>query len=283
MSQQVIINGAFHSSHELSISPLNRGMMYGDGCFETFRYYKGKFLHFNDHLNRLREGLNYLGFQPEVDFETLQPPIILELAERNKCAQNDAIVRIQCWRAGGRGYGRLSTQGNWLVEVLPMFELPGAVSLKTVQTRAIPEAALSKKAKFSNGINYIKAAQEAVAAGYDEALMLTTNHLVCETTTANIFWVKGHTVYTPSLNCDLLPGITRKIVIHLLKTSSSLELKEGDFFEQELYDAEAIFLTNALREIHPVSLFNKVQVNPEHEAIRVITEMFDNYKQHTLL
>src|SRR5690606_40400625 len=60
---------------------------------------------------------------------------------------------------------------------------------------------------ISNGLNFIQAAREANNLGANDALLLTTSNKISETTIANIFWVKGNTVFTPSKICDLLPGI----------------------------------------------------------------------------
>src|SRR5699024_4498907 len=87
--------------------------------------------------------------------------------------------------------------------------------LATVETKRISADALPSIYKFSNGINYIIAANEAAEKGADDALMQTINGKISETTIANIFWIKDEKIFTPSTACDLMPGITRNAVINL--------------------------------------------------------------------
>ncbi|MEX2364473.1 MAG: aminotransferase class IV, partial [Balneolaceae bacterium] len=62
-SPSIILNGTLVSEIEAKVSPLNRGMMYGDGCFETLKSYRRKFLEWNLHFQRLSESLEYLGIE----------------------------------------------------------------------------------------------------------------------------------------------------------------------------------------------------------------------------
>lgn len=277
MSHYLIFDGEFVPVNELSVSPLNRGMMYGDGCFETFRSYQGRFLHVDDHLQRLRAGLEYLGFQP---FENpgLFKDELSTLIEKNGLSNVDAMVRIQCWREGSRGYGTVSRTGHWLAEVKNLPNQQSGMTLKTVSVHAIPSMSLNRAVKLSNGLNYIKAAQEAQSAGFDDALMLTIHKKISETTVANVFWVKGNRIFTPSLNCDLLPGITRNLITRCIHSAPDLELTEGEFETDELRDAEAMFVTNSLREIQPVNRCDDHHFDPDHDVIVRLRALFQSYK-----
>ena len=136
--------------------------------------------------------------------------------------------------------------------------------------------------KLSNSINYIKAAQEAKKKGGDDALMLTIDKNISETTISNIFWIKGNQVFTPSLNCDLLPGVTRSILIELISQDSELELVEGEFKLEEVYSAEAVFCTNSVMEMKSVSSVDDHSFEIGHLNFEKLKDDFKIYKEKWL-
>ncbi len=276
-----LLNGELILSSALAISVSNRGFMYGDGCFETFRSYQGKFLHLDEHFDRLQIGLNYLGMDSLIDSETLLKQVNL-LLEKNELEDVDAAFRIQCVRKGGPGFATTSNKADYVITSRALPEVKKEIVLKTVETRAIPEVALSRKVKLTNSINYIKAAQEVTQLGGDDALMLTVNNMVSETTIANIFWVKGNKVFTPSTNCDLLPGVTRHIVIQLVSEVADIELIEGEFQLEELISAEAVFCTNSLREISPIARIDNTLFDELNPVVKSLQKDFELYKASKL-
>ena len=281
MSVFVTFNGELLTPQELRVSPDNRGIMYGDGCFETFRSYKGKFLHLEKHFGRLTSGLSFLGIETEFGLQEFQHSIE-ELIEANEAQNEDALIRVQTWRKGGRGYSTEIKEANWLTVLMPISETDAPISIATVNTRAIPNKALPRQYKFSNGLNYIWASKEASEAGADDALMLTIDETVSECTVANVFWVKGDTVFTPSESCDLLPGITRGILMDLISESSNLNMESGTFSLEDISSAEAIFCTNSVRGIRRVSQLDGKAFDTEHPVTDQLSELFELYKHQHL-
>ncbi len=267
--------------NEISISPLNRGMMYGDGCFTTLRSYNAKFLALEAHFDRLRVGVEYLGMKVPFTFQDFKGKI-LELLEANNETNTDCIIRIQCWREGRRGYTTDSEWGNWLTISIPQTKSAESVSLSTVSAKAIPSEALTREFKLSNGIPYILAAKEATDSGADDALLSTIDGLISETTIANIFWVKGFEVYTPSIDCDLYPGITRELCIKLLEKEPEMSVIQGRFRLENMLDADCVFLTNSIKELLPVSRINEHMFPTEHPSFVHIKEAFAKYRDQNL-
>ncbi len=277
MKSFVIYNGSLMPEEELLISPLNRGMMYGDGCFDTLRSYQGKFLKLEEHFERFIGAANYLGIEAHFGFEDFKYKL-LELLEACDLMNNDALVRVQCWREGDRGYATNSSNAHWITTCSTITPSKEAISLSIVSTRAIPSTALERKFKLSNGLNYILAAKEAKESGSDDALMLTMHGKISETTVANVFWVKGNTVYTPSVDCDLLPGITRNLVMELIKESFDFVLKTSEFEVADMKQAEAVFVTNSIREIIAVESIDDLRFDVNHTAIKLIKQKFEALK-----
>ncbi|HET8864770.1 MAG TPA: aminotransferase class IV [Gracilimonas sp.] len=279
-TMKMILNGGIMKESEAMISPHNRGMMYGDGCFETLRSYSGSFLGWDTHFERLKAGLEYLEIKPDLNSDELKQHI-LKLIDVNGLSVEDAMIRIQCWRKGDRGYKTNSSQMEWMIQTSAVTPDNTPMKLTLAEIRCIPSEALDRKYKLSNGLNYIKAAQEAKAALCDDALMLTVHDKISETTSANIFWVKENEVYTPNVDCDLLPGVTRGIVMEVIR-SFGLELQTGEFDLNEVREAEAVFITNSLVEIKEILSLDDIIFEIEHPLVIKIKESFEQYKVQEL-
>ncbi|MEX0721885.1 MAG: aminotransferase class IV [Balneolaceae bacterium] len=276
----IILNGEMVEESKARISPVNRGMMYGDGCFETFKSYQGRFLEFGLHFDRLSGGLAYLGIDNIFTRESLEGQVI-RLLEKTSFSQTEAIIRIQCWREGSRGYQTSSQKMGWMIQAHELKQNPEPIKLKVADTRCIPSQALDRQYKLSNGLNFIKAAQEATSGNYDDVLMLTVKGDISETTSANIFWLHGSTVFTPSVDCDLLPGITRKLIIECLR-SNDISLEEEKFSLEHLRQAEAVFCCNSVHEIQHVKSLNENTFGTEHPLVKKIMILFEEYKLQLL-
>ena len=99
--------------------------------------------------------------------------------------------------------------------------------------------------------NSVIAKREAKLAGYDEAILLDTQGMVCEGTGENIFIVRKNTLITPPLHSAILEGITRDTVLTLAR-EEGLSVLETAFARDELYLADECFLTGTAAEITPV-------------------------------
>ncbi|HID65937.1 MAG TPA: branched chain amino acid aminotransferase, partial [Aquificaceae bacterium] len=93
---------------------------------------------------------------------------------------------------------------------------------------------------------------EALMAGYDEAILLNSHGYVAEGSGENIFIIKNGKAITPSLNENILEGITRNAVITLLKKELVVDVEERPIARSELYTADEVFLTGTAAEITPI-------------------------------
>jgi len=280
----IVYDGSLIPNDRPVLPAESRGIMYGDGCFETMRSYSGSFLKPEAHFERLARGIEYLKFNSpfERGMEDLHESIS-DLLRKNKLDQGDSIVRVQVWREGGRGYdisGEFTS--HYAVTVNPLPDVQDEISLVTVSTRRIPGSALRSDLKLSNGINYIRATAEARKKGGDDALMQTVDGWISETPVANLFWVNGNTVCTPSADCDLLPGITRSIIIELIRKHATWTLDTGQFELNELNAAESCFTCNSVREIIPVNRVNDYTFNTGHPVVEELKKDFQTFRNRLL-
>lgn len=110
-------------------------------------------------------------------------------------------------------------------------------------------------------LNSVLAKQEAVAAGYDEALMLNSDGNVSEGSGENLFLVREGMVYTPPVSAGILDGITRASVIDLLG-EEGVDIREADLTRGDLYAADELFLTGTAAEVTPIREVDDRTIGP---------------------
>ncbi len=323
----VILDGRPVPADEAQVRMSSRIAMYGEGCFDTLRAYKGGFLHPEKHLQRLHRGAELLG--REVPFALRDTGSFLEVLalflKSNDAMEEQVRIRVQVWaddhttgfRPGNTstrfvitGSGLEPTEANDEADMYDTSDTFGGyktgdtnnaddaseprqpdaysvqrsakpVNLITSRFRSIPAKALQPDIKWTNSINYILAAREAQQKHADDALMLTHSGLVSETTVANIFWMTSNTIFTPSPDCDLLPGITRGALLDIFE-QSSIPLVEGEFEPQVLTGADMVWLCNSVREIYPVGQLDEYRYEPDPLFFRTLGDQFDAYKKEHL-
>jgi len=278
VEQTVFFNHQILPLREAQLPAISRAGAYGDGCFETLKTIQGRMLGLDLHIERLRQGMDYLGIShPKETSEARFAHIIESLLTANNLMETDARVRIQVWRNGPLGY-QTGTYDEpiLLVSAYPMNTKLAPLSLGIVQTRRIPHQSLPAHLKLSNGINYIVAQREARIAGYDEAIMLDIHNRVSETSMANLLWIRDGILETPSIACDPLPGITRKLVLDALK--DLYPISESEFSTDRLNEAEAVFTCNSLRELHPVRKVHDQDYDPDSDLVQTVLKAWTDYR-----
>jgi branched-subunit amino acid aminotransferase/4-amino-4-deoxychorismate lyase len=113
--------------------------------------------------------------------------------------------------------------------------------------------------KTTERLLYELSFHEAKARGFDEAIILNSRGLLAEGSKTNVFFVKDKVLFTPSLKCGCLNGITRMAVSDLAK-KHKIKIKEGNFTIYDLFDADEAFVTNSLIGIMPLKKVNKIRI-----------------------
>jgi branched-chain amino acid aminotransferase len=252
----VYYNGAFTPEHRVTISPFNRGLLYGDGLFETLRAYHGRVFRLAAHLSRLIEGLKVLRIEPCWPAGDMEHAVY-ELLSRNKLS--DASIRITVFRGDGEGpEPQNDLKPLLLISARPFAGYRADDYAKGFRVHIVsPRRNLYSPLSRIKSINYLENVLgrfEARDHNAQEALFLNSSGWVAETATANIFMITGTTVITPPVDAGILPGITRAAVI--TSARASREVKEQLFSPEELLRADEAFLTNSLMEIMPLVMVN---------------------------
>jgi branched-chain amino acid aminotransferase len=263
----VFLNDRFVRKEEAVVSVFDHGFLYGDGVYETIRSYGNRIFMRDQHLIRLRRSAEAIGLEvpiPDSDW----PDLLHEAMRRNDVGNDraDAYLRITLSRGEGEiGLDPSLCPRPTLVVMTKALRPPPAallcdgVALTVAKTkRNLPEA-LSPQIKATNFLNNILAKRESIAAGTFDSLLLNWKDELTECTISNLFFISAAIVRTPALDCGILDGITRGIVITLAQEEGLL-VEEGHYQTAALRQAEECFLTNTSMEIMPVTQVDSLPV-----------------------
>lgn len=240
--EKFIINGK-----EISEKTFLRSLMYGEGVFETLRY-KGKLpTLIDEHYNRLVRGLKLLSI-PVITKEDFLDSIESAVKDMK---DEDLYVKVVVFGEGLSYYPLKSYKSNILVVVKPFKPVDEEIKL-TVSPYRIHSLDPLVHIKSTNYLRNILIKRFAREKGYFDAIILNENSEITETSSANIYWVKGKYLYTPSLDCGVLAGISRKVVLENAKREGFVVV-EGRFSLKDLKNADMIFISNSLHGLMRVS------------------------------
>ena len=222
-------------------------------------------LHIDKHYSRMERGAGILGI-PFIDRTKFLNTVDQAVTESGV---DDAYVKLCLLAKGGLNYYEHASQADIAVVVKEYEPRERGVKTCISKIRRSSESPVHRL-KSLNYLDNILARRESITEGCDESIFLNERGEVAEGSASNIFWVKGNTLYTPSIECGILPGTTREL---LLSSAGQLGLdtEEGFYSPEFLSGSACVFLTNALIGCLRVTDFNRLILsqNGEHyEAIK---------------
>lgn len=240
---------------EALVSVYDHGFLYGDGVYETLRVYDGVLFMLEEHLTRLSRSASLIGLTVPLSRDQMKAAIYDTLKAN---ALQRAYVRITV----SRGYGPIGLDPDLCAEptlvimteemrAYPFAFYEQGITTIIAKTRRNLREALDPQIKSLNFLNNILAKIEAKTAGAYEAFMLNASGHLTEGTISNIFFYRDSLLCTPSVECGILDGITRSLVL-ALATREGLTVREGLFTKGDIYGATEVFITNSTMEVMPV-------------------------------
>jgi len=277
-TKAIWMNGQTVPWEDATVHVASHGLHYGSGVFEGVRAYEtaggSSIFRLTDHLRRLHDSARLLGMRLPYSVEELRLAAI-ELVAANGLAE--CYLRPIAFF----GFGELgvSPRGN-PVDVAIISWPWGAYLGEEGQAKGIRAKISSWQRVGSNVIphtakatgiylNSMLAVEEALDAGYDEAILLTSDGLVADGSGENIFVVRDGTIYTPDLSTSILPGITRDTVTTIAQ-ALGYEVVEKSLIRADLYLADEVFMCGTAAEVTPLRAIDGVElgVGPVTERLR---------------
>lgn len=248
--RELYLNGRFLPEDEACVPVMDRGFLFGDSVYEVIPAYGGRLFRLQEHLRRLSASLRAIGMEPPLsDAEWEQ--ILLRLAAQSPAPEQQLYLQIT--RGSQPIRSHFIPEG--IAPTVLAFSMPVAerdpqiargISAITVEDQRWQHCDIKATTLLAN----VLAASEARQRRADEAIFIRDGHPL-EGTASNLFIVEDGVVLTPPKGPQLLPGITRDLVLELAR-EHGLPYRETAIDEVQLRRAKEIWLTSSTREIMPV-------------------------------
>jgi len=245
-------NGEVMPLEDVKVSVLDRGFLFGDGIYEALRVYGGKPFLLREHMDRLKRSLKEVSIDADVDaFEKRTLSLLA------KSGVKEGLIYQQVTRGV---YPRVhkfppkGTRPNELVWVKEFAETPFAEFRESgAAVVTVPDLRWKRcDVKSINLLANCMAAEAAAQAGCQEALLIAEDGSIVEGSHTSAFGVKDGRVWTMPLGPNILPGITRALVLKLANRAN-IEVIERSLPKSELSQIDELFLTGTTSEVLPVT------------------------------
>lgn len=245
-------NGKIVQWRDAKAHVLTHSLHYGNAVFEGERVYNGKVFELTAHSKRLVHSAKMVAYDLPYSVEELDAATQLVVAE-NKL--ESGYVRPLAWRGPEViGVSAIGTKVHVMIAAFPWgaYYTQQAVKLVTAKwKRPSPESSPAGSKCAGLYVICTLAKDEALAAGFQDALMHDYKGRVAEATGANLFLAFGRELHTPTTEC-ILNGITRQTVMALAR-KSGVKVVEREIWPDELGRATEAFITGTAVEVMPVS------------------------------
>jgi len=251
----VYLNGQFIPKEQASISPMDRGFLFADGVYEVVPSYGGKMVGFKQHMQRLNDGLAALEITADMTLAQWQR-VFEQLLQRNGSGNLGIYLHISRGREDNRAH-RYPQQiaptvfaFTFEIPAEPVADMSKAHTYKVVseQDKRWKRCNIKSTALLGNIMHY----RSSQKASVDEVLLFNERNELTEAAACNVFIVTNGVVVTPQLDNQILPGITRYILLDALQQDGRIPVEVRTVTMDEVRQADEIWLTSSSKEVAPV-------------------------------
>ena len=250
------LNGAYVPLEEARISPLDRGFLFGDGIYEVIPYYDRKPVGFALHMKRMQDGLAALEIKCEKSIDEWRE-LLDELISKNEGSNLGVYIQVSRGADTKRNHAYPENVEPTLFAFTFGIKDPEPVDREKVHAYSVSSTQdlrwkhcnIKSTSLLGNVLHY----QQGHAAGENEILLYNQNNELTEGSSCNAFIVKDGKVITPIQDNQILPGITRRIVLDSLRADGSIPVEERTVTMDEVRNADEVWITSSSKEITPVT------------------------------
>jgi D-alanine transaminase len=244
-------NGRLLPLDQISISPLDRGFIFGDGVYEVIPVYEGAALRAREHFERLQRSMDEIQLRnPHTVDEWIR--LTGELLAHHPGNQ---AVYIQVTRGAPQKRDHVipkDLQPTVFMMASPLSSPSKEAVENGVACVTAPDFRWEKcHIKSTSLLGNVLARQISVDAGATETILLRDGHLT-EASSSNVFVVKDGVVAAPPRDHQILLGITYELLVSLA-SEGALELEIRPISEAELRGADEVWLSSSTKEVLAVT------------------------------
>ncbi|HEY1419379.1 MAG TPA: branched-chain amino acid transaminase [Candidatus Dormibacteraeota bacterium] len=257
----VFYEGEFTRYNDARLGLMTHALHYGTGVFEGIRaYWNAKqeqlfLLEPVAHYERMKRSANVMRMKLPFSTEELVN-FTIELLRRNEF-KADVYVRPLLYASSEDIGVRLhNLNHSFFIYAIPFgnyVEVESGIRCMVSSWRRVPDQSLPARAKVTG--SYAQSAlakSEAVESGFDEAIVLAVDGHVSEGSAENLFMYKDGAFVTPPVTDDILEGVTRTLLMKLIKDELGLPMVERSIDRTELYTCEELLLCGTGAQVSPV-------------------------------
>lgn len=270
------LNGEYTLLNQLTVPVMDRGFLYGDGCYEVIPVYQKKPFLLMEHLKRLLANLEKIQIPFSEDTHPLE--MILDKLTGMSPFENEYLY-LQITR--GTYPQREHSFPKKMIPTVYAYSFPFTPPDFNRISRGIPAITHPDirwnrcDIKSISLLGNVLLREKANAANAEETLLIRDGFLT-EGAISNVFIVKSGQIMTPPLSNAILPGITRATVIKLLR-NAHIPVEEKPISEENLRHADEIWVTSSTKEITPVASLDSASLEgPLYN--KIWREIFEAYQ-----
>ncbi len=273
---QVYLNGDYLPLSEAKVSVLDRGFLFGDGVYEVIPSYLGKLFRMQDHLDRLQDSMSRIRLELDYDFEQWIE-ILTPLLDETR----DQYIYLQITRgvAPKRDHAfpinPIPTIFAMCSDIKPFAGAEMGVKAMTMEDSRWEMCNVKATTLLAN----VLLRQQAIEQGGAEAILHRKGY-VTEGAASNLFAVIDDVLITPEKTAEILPGITRQVILELAE-KNGFRVSEEVISLDALKTATEIWITSSTREIVPVVELDSAKVceGIPGPMFKKMNQLFQQYKR----
>lgn len=242
------LNNEFQDIKDAKISPMDRGFLFGDSIYEVIIAFKKNPFQLDAHLERLEKNLSILGYNLKNFLELKE--VILDLISRNSFSNQ--VIYVQISRGTDEIRDHIPKPNLVPTVFISSHELQTDFSLNSGEKAILKKDFRWRRSqiKATSLLANVMFRDESNKKGVFETI-LYENGYVTEGAVSNIFCCKNDKVFTPSLEENILPGVTRKVILELLE-ENSISYEENKISLDFFSSSDEIWVTNSTKGIIPI-------------------------------
>ena len=265
-----VYNGSFSCLEDIKISPLSRAYTFSDSVYEVIPFYNFIAIAYKKHIYRLQNSCSALGIS--INIEAISSEIASLIEDSNL---KNGYVYYQI----SRGIDALRShmyEDSLDVETFG-YAVEHNFNPQTLKVSVCEDIRWQRcDIKSTSLLGNVLSMNEAKKDGCNEVIMHKAN-LLTEGGASNIFFATDECIYTPSLANNILPGITRELLIKEIR-NLGLNFEEGDYNVEELSSAKSIWLTSSTKGLAQVTEIANLNTNliTNHKLFLECERSFNN-------
>ena len=245
---EIYLNGTFSPRSKAQISIMDRGFLFGDGVYELIPVFNKKIFLLDEHLKRLKNSLNLIQMNEIKDLDK----VINALIKKN--TKNTFFIYLHITRGVQNSRNHIYSE-NIEPTILLMCEDYPAFSEDLIR-RGFQATIQDDFRWMKSNIKSISLLGNVLLKNYASnngsyETLLIRNKKLTEGSTSNVFIVKDEIIYTPKLSNELLPGVTRGLLIKLLN-QNNLKVIESDIYQSDLINADEVWCSSSTNAVVPI-------------------------------